>query len=341
MHVQVGHTLADSVVDGHEAALGTERGLHQTGHALGPVQQRTERVDGDIRERVVVGQRDHQHVSGEQRRSIEERHGRFVTEDLERASTVGDDLTEHARSGHHTPRVDPREGATRADDRPTLSEQSGRFRLIAVLVPRYGLDIETDTSVDGLDPAVAAIVSVAVVGEGPAQVIDGTERVLLGDLDDLLAALAPGILVTWNGGGFDLPFLHHRAARLGIRLGLRLRHDPRIIAREPLAGCPGVFRACWYQHRHLDGYRVYRADVGASLGLSCGLKSLARAVGLDPIEVDRERIHELSPSQLHDYVASDAVLARTLVDRRWASAKAAVDDPAFVDAEPHLAAAVH
>ncbi|MGI9603142.1 MAG: 3'-5' exonuclease [Acidimicrobiales bacterium] len=205
---------------------------------------------------------------------------------------------------------------------------------MAVLVPRYGLDIETDTSIDGLDPDVAAVVSVAVVGDGPAQVLSGPEPELLRNLDELLATLAPGVLVTWNGGGFDLPFLARRAHRVGVELGLRLRHDPRILQREPLAGCPGCYRARWYGHRHLDGYRVYRADVGASLGLSCGLKALARAVGLEPIEVDRTRIHELSATELHDYVASDAVLTRRLVDRRWATAQAAIDDPTFVDDRP-------
>jgi len=174
------------------------------------------------------------------------------------------------------------------------------------------------------------VVGVAVVGDGPAHVLGGDEPRLLRRLDDILSSLPAGVLVTWNGGGFDLPFLSRRAQRCGVELGLRLRHDPRIIAREPLAGCPGAYRATWHQHRHLDGYRVYRADVGASLGLSCGLKSMARAVGLEPVEVDRARIHDLSPTELHDYVASDAVLARALVDRRWATAAPAIDDPAYV-----------
>ena len=177
---------------------------------------------------------------------------------------------------------------------------------------------------------MAAVVSAAIVGGGPAHVLDGDETRLLRRLDDLVSALPPGVLVTWNGGGFDLPFLARRADLLGVRQGLRLRHDPRIVAREPLAGCPGTYRASWYHHRHLDGYRLYRADVGASLGLSCGLKALARAVGLEPIEVDRARIHELTAAQLHAYVASDAVLARALVDRRWSTAEAAIDDPGFV-----------
>src|SRR4029453_3796630 len=51
-------------------------------------------------------------------------------------------------------------------------------------------------------------------------------------------------------------------------------------------------------------------------GISCSLKVIARLVGLVPIEVDRERIHELSREVLDAYVASDARLARQLTERR-------------------------
>ena len=61
---------------------------------------------------------------------------------------------------------------------------------------------------------------------------------------------------------------------------------------------------------------MYRADVGRVLRVSCGLKSVARMVGLAAVEVDRERIHELSPAALAAYVASDARLARMLAVRR-------------------------
>jgi hypothetical protein len=190
----------------------------------------------------------------------------------------------------------------------------------------YGLDIETDTAVDGLDPRCSAVVSVAVVGPGVAAVLEGDEATLLRALDDLLAGLEPGILVTWNGAAFDLPFLADRAALHGVRLGLRLRHDPRGQRRgAPLAGHPGAYRAAWHGHRHLDGFRVYRADVGAALGLPCGLKAMARLVGLDPVEVDRTQIHQLDAATLRAYVLSDAVLAAELVRRRWPTAQRSVD----------------
>ncbi len=199
--------------------------------------------------------------------------------------------------------------------------------------PIYGLDIETDTTIDGLDPAVAAVVAVALstpegdevlVGDGPDD-----ERGLFLALDKLLAGLPPGVLATWNGAVFDLPFLADRAARMGLVGGLRLRFDPAISQRRrPLTGHPGAYRGRWHRHRHLDGYRLYRNDLRRVLDVSCSLKSVARLVGLTPVEVDRTRIHALGDADLADYVASDARLARILVERRWPGAAR------FTDAVP-------
>ena len=61
------------------------------------------------------------------------------------------------------------------------------------------------------------------------------------------------------------------------------------------------------------------------LDVSCSLKSVARLVGLTPVEVDRERIHDLSGEALAAYVASDARLARILAERRWPGAARFVD----------------
>ena len=197
--------------------------------------------------------------------------------------------------------------------------------------PLYGLDIETDTTIDGLDPAVAAVVAVAITGADFELVFDGSESEILTRTDEALAGLSPGVIVTWNGASFDLPFLAQRAAKLGCELGLRLQLDPQIPGRhQPLAGHPGSYRAAWFDHRHLDGYQLFRADVGVCLGLSCGLKPLARFVGLPVVVVDRERIHELTDAARREYVASDAHLARRLVARRPA-ALAAVDqlDPSI------------
>jgi DNA polymerase elongation subunit (family B) len=200
-------------------------------------------------------------------------------------------------------------------------------------VPVYGLDIETDTTVDGFDPAVAAIVTVALSGPDGDEVFDGSpgpardgpcgthrgadEARMLAALDARLASLPAGVLATWNGSFFDLPFLADRAAHHDVDLGLRLTLDPRIVSRrDPLPGHQGAYRACWHGHRHLDAFQLYRGDVGRLLGVSCSLKAIARLVGLEAVEVDRARIHDLSPDVLAAYVASDARLARLLAERR-------------------------
>jgi len=192
--------------------------------------------------------------------------------------------------------------------------------------PVYGLDIETDTAVDGLDPAVASVLAVALVGPVSEEVFTGPEHVLLAELDDRLGELEPGVVATWNGAAFDLPFIADRAALNGVTLGLRLQLDPRLgSSHAPLPGHEGAYRARWHRHRHLDAYRVYRGDVGPALRISCSLKSIARFVGLVPVEVDRTRIHDLTNEALHAYAASDAKLARVLAERRWATASRCID----------------
>jgi DNA polymerase elongation subunit (family B) len=157
-------------------------------------------------------------------------------------------------------------------------------------------------------------------------VFTGDEDAILHDLDARLAAVAPGVIATWNGAAFDLPFLADRAALHGIHLGLRLRADPGIaLDHDPLPGHRSAYRARWHRHGHVDAYRLYRADVGPALKVSCSLKSIARLVGFTPIDVDRTRIHDLSHEMLHAYAASDARLARVLTERRWGTASRFVD----------------
>lgn len=207
----------------------------------------------------------------------------------------------------------------------------------------YGLDIETDTRVDGLDPRVSAVVTVAVCGAGHEAVFTGPERRLLRNLDQHLAALPPGVLATWNGAAFDLPFLADRARMAGVRLGLRLEPDPSLgPIGAPLPGHECAYRAAWGEHRHLDAFRLYRADVRSLLRISCSLKSIARLAGFRPVEVDRSRIHDLSREALHAYASSDARLARALAERRCPGAYRHVDQlaPARVGARRGVPAPV-
>ena len=192
--------------------------------------------------------------------------------------------------------------------------------------PVYGLDIETDTTVDGLDPGVARILTIALSSDHVDELFTGDEPSLLRELDQRLRTIEPGVIATWNGASFDLPFIADRAYLHGVPLGLRLEHDARIAVRgHALPGHTGAYRGAWYQHQHLDAYRVYRSDVGPALRISCGLKSIARFVGLPVVEVDRTRMHDLSQEALHAYASSDARLARVLAERRWTSARRNVD----------------
>jgi hypothetical protein len=202
--------------------------------------------------------------------------------------------------------------------------------------PLYGLDIETDTTVDGLDPALGGIVAVGLATPQGDEVFLGEESGILARLDRRLAELPAGVLVTWNGAAFDLPFLAARATVTDTRLGLVLWPLPAAsVPPDGLAPAhipvwpppPGGFGGRWGVHGHLDGYRTFRADVRRSLGLSCGLKAMARLVGIEPVEVDYDLLHTLSDQDLAAYVASDARLACTLVQRRLPAVLAAVDRP--------------
>ena len=209
--------------------------------------------------------------------------------------------------------------------------------------PIYGLDIETDTTVDGLDPLVARVVAVAVAGPRGVTIFDDrNEALLLDRLDWHLAAIEPGVLATWNGANFDLPFLHHRAQHQGLELGLRLRPDPALpLPREPLVGHAHTNRAWWHGHAHLDAYRLYRADVVPALGVSGGLKSIAQLCGLAPVLADAAHLHELTRQDVRAYVSSDARCTRELVLRRWPTARRAVDRGGDADpVAPTVAVAV-
>lgn len=190
----------------------------------------------------------------------------------------------------------------------------------------YGIDIETDTTVDGLDPSRSRVLAVAVSGPDGELVARGEEAGILKAVDAYLRAAPRGVLVTWNGSGFDLPFLAARARRNRVRLGLRIRPDPSLAGpHRPVTGRHPI-RARWYRHLHLDAWALYRALEPP--GLSCALKPLARRHGLEPVEADPTAVHTLEARLLERYVASDARLARLLAEAAWLEAGQALDMPA-------------
>lgn len=143
----------------------------------------------------------------------------------------------------------------------------------------YGLDIETDTSGDGWDPAVASVRTVALSCRSLDEVFTGDEATLLAELDHRLATLPPGIIATWNGSTLDLPFIADRARLLGVDLSLRLCLDRRLtLDRAPLPGHAGAYRGAWGHHAHLDTFRLY--GQGSPSPTWTSLRTIGRLLGL-------------------------------------------------------------
>ena len=170
--------------------------------------------------------------------------------------------------------------------------------------PLYGLDIETDTTVDGLDPAVGRVLAVAVAtADGVTVFDDADEAQLLGRLDRHLAGLAPGVIVTWNGARFDLPYLSTRAGAAGVGLGLALVADPSR-ARPPRSGDrppagPGRRLPRLVGPPPPPGrLPLLPGRRGPGAGHACSLKAVAALAGLAPVEVDAARVHVLDRATL-------------------------------------------
>lgn len=187
------------------------------------------------------------------------------------------------------------------------------------------LDIETDTSpltqdeIDagyaprGLDPRIGAITDVVVYGDHHDEVLTGQEDDILRRLSNILNDAAEGTLVTWNGACFDLPFIHDRAKQLGVETGLVITDDASIVPKyEPLPGHVGGVVAHWGNLRHVDvAYKV--KNDAAERGIPWSLKPYVREVlGIEPVEVDRERMHELTAAEKDAYVRSDGIVTYKL-----------------------------
>ena len=65
--------------------------------------------------------------------------------------------------------------------------------------------------------------------------------------------LRKGLLVTWNGSGFDMPFLHKRYVATGVSTGLRVLVDPSIPSKYPTnQGLGPPVRVSWHSAAHVD-----------------------------------------------------------------------------------------
>ncbi len=183
----------------------------------------------------------------------------------------------------------------------------------------YGIDIETDVSQGSIDPYEAPIRAIGLSIRNAEHTFTGDEASILARVDATLASVAPGILATWNGAIFDLPYIADRARLLDVSIDLVLCADRRRRGtRALLPGHDSAYRAHWGEHRHLDTFRLY-GDAGSTgtLGSLFGL-SRRRAATIASTE-------DLLNEALHAHAASDARLARMLAERRRSGALRVLD----------------
>lgn len=188
-------------------------------------------------------------------------------------------------------------------------------------------DIETDTSVNGLDPQVAAITEIAYFDGDHGGVLSGDEQQILADFSSLVAAWPANWLVTWNGAVFDLPFIDARSRQHfpgGMR-GLTLNYDPHIpVKYEPTPGYQGGYDATLHSLPHLDISVPFR-NICNEIGAPHSLKPAAKALGFQPVELDRANIHSYSSAEREEYALSDARITWQLWSY-WSSRTNDVDD---------------
>lgn len=186
----------------------------------------------------------------------------------------------------------------------------------------YGLDIETDNSAGhGLNPGKSRITEIALAtAQGGAVFNDDDELALLLNLEAALADLAPGLLATWNGSPFDVPFITDRLATYPVAHGWTTWPDPDLVPKyEPLPGHTGGYGASWSNrsgvtHAHLDISYAYRS-VADRHGVSWSLKPVCAAEGIEMYELDRTRLQDYTPEQRKRYCLSDSSGTRILALR--------------------------
>lgn len=193
----------------------------------------------------------------------------------------------------------------------------------------YALDIETDnTEGNGLDPHRAQIISIALVGNNgtvwyqEARTPEG-ERQMLCDFDQWFSTGKNGsLLVTWNGGAFDWPFLTRRFRLHGLvppwKLHLRSDRQPKY---EPLPGFDGTYRVEFLSLTdHIDIAYVYDKDWCEANSVKWSLKPVANHLGFRDVRLEAmsgegasgEASHMLAAYNIHD-----SLMTRNLL--LWAS----------------------
>lgn len=210
-------------------------------------------------------------------------------------------------------------------------------------IPIYGFDIETDTAADQIDPNIpagldhraATVTSAAIwclatgdgivfgealtVGANRLEKLDA-ERRLLNELVTYVQVMPAGIIATWNGANFDLPWVRHR---LNLH---QLNGGPDLVAAsdrapkyEPLPGEHRTgYRARWAAHDHVDVAFAYR-QFAVDHDVRHSLKPVATAACIEVIEEDASSTHLLGTLELATYNLSDARATAKLAGRHLAN----------------------
>ncbi len=180
----------------------------------------------------------------------------------------------------------------------------------------YALDIEST----GLSPLESKMVSVAIAAPEESLVLVSEDEVsLFRDLTSWLknTRREKGTIVTWNGAGFDWPYMYTRAMTLGVEEFLAeltiIEHEDRRPVYNPIAGHNGGYVVSFAGHDHADIMRPWKSW-SKERNISNSLKAVAKANGIDVIEVDRTKIAELSRAELVAYNISDVAATLTLAD---------------------------
>lgn len=193
----------------------------------------------------------------------------------------------------------------------------------------WALDIETDNSEGyGLDPTHAQIISIALVSHAGAVWFQaardfGQEGELLSSFGQFLIDNTVGdLIVTWNGGAFDWPFLTTRMARHWIMPPWELTdHPTRQPKYEPLRGFDGVQSVeTKFGAKHLDMAYVLDKKWAEDHNVSWSLKPVAECLGFRDHRLDMmrgETAHAEDPHMLAAYNIHDALITLRLA--LWAA----------------------
>lgn len=187
-------------------------------------------------------------------------------------------------------------------------------------------DLETDNSEGhGLNPGKAGITEFAARAAGDDVVIaHESERQLLSEAVEFINDYADEVdyLQTWNGSGFDLPFLQKRLDLHNITSGLSIVHNPDLKPKYPSDFIEGCFDGTWTVGDktlgHVDVQWMYR-DVCHTIALSRGesldaagalkkywsLKPMCGALGFHMHVEDRMNLHLISAERRAKYALSD------------------------------------